>query len=281
MKTKTTLLLAFLAIGGSAVSAYADDIIVWQLNGTGAGGGISYADGSVVSGTVDYDVTTGNFVTAGNTISVTDPNWSSPPATAPAGCPNPQSGTCSGIVQPGNTWYVDPATSNVGELMMVNVAPDAGVDNLKGASYFSMVASQAFDGSDYPGGSLPANTGLNNPAATYTEMLSDANNYLGATYAGTCFATNCATSDAGSYLTAPINSNQGNTTALDESTCPQTGGGAPNFACSATNPGAYFSTVIPAGPTGPNTGTPEPSTFVLLGGSLIALGGLRLRKASK
>jgi len=278
MRIKTTLLVASLALGGSAVSAYAD-LITWQLNGTGTGGGIAYGDGTVVSGSVVYDTSAGNFVTAGNTISVTDPNWSSPPANAPAGCPNPQNGACSGVVQPGSTWYVDTAVSGSNELLMVNVAPDAGNDNLAGASYFSMVATGVFDGTD----GLPANTGIGNPAGLYTEMLDDVNNGFGLpTFAGTCSAADCSTSDTGSFLTAPLIADQGNMTALNESTCPQTGGGPPTFGCSSTDPGAYFSTVVPAGPpAGPNTGTPEPSTFVLLGGALVTLGGMRLRKASK
>jgi len=274
MRTKTTLLMGFLALGGSAVSAHADQLILWQLNGTGAGGGISYADGSVVSGSVDYDVTTGNFITAGNTIAVTDGNLTNPPAVPPAGCPSPVNGSCTGVVQPGTTWYVDTAVSNADELLMVNVAPDAGVDNLAGASYFSMFATGAFDGSD----GLPANTGPGNPAGLYTEMLYDANNGgLGPTFAGTCAAANCATSDTGSYLTAALSPNQGNALALSQSTCIVNAEG-----CDPANPGAYFSTVIPAGPPlGPPPSAPEPSTFVLLGGALVGLGGLRLRKASK
>jgi hypothetical protein len=258
-------------------------LITWQMNGLlpATGGGIGYADGSVVSGTINYDVTTNSWVNAGNTVAVTDPAWG-PPAVPPSGCPG---GTCTGSMQPGPTWYVDPFVSNPTELLMTNLDPGAG--SLVGASYFSMVATQTFNGSDYPGGIFPVNTGAGNPAAQYNEMLTDSFNGIGLpTFAGTCADPLCTVNDGPAHVASPIMSYQGNDAELGLSTCPAAPFPSPQT-CTSGNDGfgnnyasAYFSTIIPAGPPiGPGPSTPEPSTFFLLGGSLLAV-GLRWRKSS-
>jgi PEP-CTERM motif len=283
MKIKNTLLVAALVIGGSAIPASAG-LITWQLNGIGSGGGIAYGDGSSVTGTVSWD-TTANAWSSVNTIAVTDPNWAGTP---PSGCAQAQ--PCTGVMQPGTTWYVDPSQSAATGLLMVNVNPLGNTVDLTGASYFFIVAAQTFDGTDYTGGSIPANTGTGNPAAQYNEMVDDDYNGLGIpTVAGTCADFQCDSNDGPAHDVASLIDFQGTDTAWALSTCPadntpqdngNTCTNGPNGGQGGTGfyDSAYFSTVIPAGPAVIIPGdAPEPSTFFLLGGSLLAV-GIKWRK---